>query len=318
MNTLNTTTHTLLDDKQTAATELVAVLVAVTNGQARVLTTHQGQSLPAGVLSPLHRSLQKGVRVWVEEQTAQPLGYLEQLYTFVDTQRGQAAKQLWLSVSYVGLVTEVASANLNLQAKWMDWYAFFPWEDRRVVQVERDKAILEALTAWIEASADLETQQFRQQRVDMYWGQGEWSWSEELALQRYELMYETGMLQESAEPNAALLPYTGIAMQGDHRRIFATAISRLRAKIKYRPVVFELMPEEFSLLQLQQTVEALAGRGLHKQNFRRMIEQQALVEETGQMTAVGAGRPAKLFRFRRNVMLERAIAGNKLPLARSH
>ena len=99
MNTLNTTTHTLLDDKQTAATELVAVLVAVTNGQARVLTTHQGQSLPAGVLSPLHRSLQKGVRVWVEEQTAQPLGYLEQLYTFVDTQRGQAAKQLWLSVS---------------------------------------------------------------------------------------------------------------------------------------------------------------------------------------------------------------------------
>ena len=161
MNTLNTTTHTLLDDKQTAATELVAVLVAVTNGQARVLTTHQGQSLPAGVLSPLHRSLQKGVRVWVEEQTAQPLGYLEQLYTFVDTQRGQAAKQLWLSVSYVGLVTEVASANLNLQAKWMDWYAFFPWEDRRVVQVERDKAILEALTAWIEASADWETQQFR-------------------------------------------------------------------------------------------------------------------------------------------------------------
>ena len=66
MNTLNTMTHTLLDDKQTAATELVAVLVAVTNGQARVLTTHQGQSLPAGVLSPLHRSLQKGVRVWVE------------------------------------------------------------------------------------------------------------------------------------------------------------------------------------------------------------------------------------------------------------
>ena len=193
MNTLNTTTHTLLDDKQTAATELVAVLVAVTNGQARVLTTHQGQSLPAGVLSPLHRSLQKGVRVWVEEQTAQPLGYLEQLYTFVDTQRGQAAKQLWLSVSYVGLVTEVASANLNLQAKWMDWYAFFPWEDRRAAQTERDKVILAALKAWIEASDDAETQQFRQQRVDMYWGQGEWAWSEELALQRYELMYETNM-----------------------------------------------------------------------------------------------------------------------------
>ena len=66
----------------------------------------------------------------------------------------------------------------------------------------------------------------------------------------------------------------------------------------------------------QQTVDALAGRSLHKQNFRRLIEQQALVEETGQMTAASAGRPAKLFRFSRNVLLERAIAGNKLPLAR--
>ena len=146
-------------------------------------------------------------------------------------------------------------------------------------------------------------------------------WNEELVLQRYELLFEAGFVAESwgdgdAVPAGQLLP--GMAMSNDHRRILATGMARLRAKIKYRPVVFELMPEEFSLLQLQQTVEALAGRGLHKQNFRRLIEQQALVEETGQMTAVGAGRPAKLFRFRRNVMLERAIAGNKLPLARSH
>ena len=72
-------------------------------------------------------------------------------------------------------------------------------------------------------------------------------------------------------------------MLADHRRILATGIARLRAKIKYRPVVFELMPREFTLLQLQQTVEALAGRRLHKQNFRRLIEQQELVEETGRM-----------------------------------
>lgn len=155
----------------------------------------------------------------------------------------------------------------------------------------------------------------------MTFGLDEHEWNEELVLQRYELLFEAGVVPEAwgedDEARAAeLLP--GAAMSNDHRRILATGMARLRAKIKYRPVVFELMPEEFSLLQLQQTVEALAGRGLHKQNFRRLIEQQALVEETGQMTAVGAGRPAKLFRFRRNVMLERAIAGNKLPLARSH
>jgi hypothetical protein len=69
---------------------------------------------------------------------------------------------------------------------------------------------------------------------------------------------------------------------------------------------------------LQTTVEALAGRELHKQNFRRLIEQQDLVEETGGMASGTAGRPAKLFRFRRDVMLERAISGSKLPLARQY
>ena len=105
-------------------------------------------------------------------------------------------------------------------------------------------------------------------------------------------------------------------MAHDQRRILATGIARLRAKIKYRPVVFELMPPCFTLLQLQRAVEALAGRRLHKQNFRRLIEQQDLVEETGEMATETGGRPAKLFRFRRDVVAERAVAGSKLPLAR--
>ena len=106
-------------------------------------------------------------------------------------------------------------------------------------------------------------------------------------------------------------------MTTDHRRILATGIGRLRAKIKYRPVVFELMPTEFTLLQLQHSVEALAGRLVHKQNFRRLIEQQELVEETGSIASDAVGRPAKLFRFRHAVLAERAIAGTKLPLSRT-
>jgi hypothetical protein len=70
------------------------------------------------------------------------------------------------------------------------------------------------------------------------------------------------------------------------------------------------------LLDLQRCVEALAGRNLHKQNFRRLVEQQALVEETGLMAAATGGRPAKLFRFRADVLQERAHAGTKPPLAR--
>ena len=92
----------------------------------------------------------------------------------------------------------------------------------------------------------------------------------------------------------------------DHRRILATAMGRLRGKLKYRPVVFELMPREFTLLQLQNTVEAISGNVLHKQNFRRLVENSGMVEEVfGKKSAVAGGRPAALFRFQRNAVLER-------------
>ncbi len=106
-------------------------------------------------------------------------------------------------------------------------------------------------------------------------------------------------------------------MIGDHRRILATGIARVRAKIKYNPVVFELMPPVFTLLQLQRCVEAISGLNVHKPNFRRLIEQQQLVEETGETVSDTGGRPAKAYRFRAAVREERAAAGTKLPLARA-
>src|SRR6202040_878080 len=124
------------------------------------------------------------------------------------------------------------------------------------------------------------------------------SWNEELVLQRYELLYEAGLVPEAGRNRPVADPGPGARMMHDHRRILATGVARLRAKIKYRPVVFELMPPSFTLLELQRAVEALAGRRLHKQNFRRLIDQQELVEEAGGMAADSVGRPAKLFRFR--------------------
>ena len=88
-----------------------------------------------------------------------------------------------------------------------------------------------------------------------------------------------------------------------------TGIARLRAKLKYRPVVFELLPAEFTLTELQRTVEAISGRHLHKQNFRRLVEAGALVEPTGEMSTQTGGRPAALFRFRREVLQERPAPG---------
>ena len=98
-------------------------------------------------------------------------------------------------------------------------------------------------------------------------------------------------------------------MRFDHRRILATAIGRVRAKIKYRPVIFELMPDDFTLFELQKTVEAILGPHLHKQNFRRLVESAGLVEPTGDVKTRTGGRPAKLYRFRREVLLERPAPG---------
>ncbi len=135
------------------------------------------------------------------------------------------------------------------------------------------------------------------------------------AFDAYEAALVAEALRGSAAGSTPAVP--GQPMIADHRRILATGIARLRTKIKYRPVVFELMPPAFTLLQLQRTVEALSGGLVHKQNFRRLIEQQDLVEETGETMSDTGGRPAKRFRFRQTVLAERAVAGTKLPLSRA-
>ncbi len=289
------------------AADLIAVIVAATDEQPRVLTL-AGEALPAGPFTSGHRSLQAGVRSWVEQQTHHPLGYVEQLYTFADRDRTAAGPETqFVSISYLGLTREEAASG---NAGWRCWYDYFPWEDRR--EGAADGPILKSLGAWARQATG-ERRRERERRVAIDFGTGG-GWNEELVLQRYELLHEAGLVAE-AGANASKVP--GRRMMHDHRRILATGIARLRAKIKYRPVVFELMPDSFTLLQLQRTVEALAGQLLHKPNFRRLIEQQALVEEAGGVTTGTGGRPAKLFRFRRDVLLERSVTGTKLPLARS-
>ena len=142
-------------------------------------------------------------------------------------------------------------------------------------------------------------------------------------LERYELLYEAGLVERGdpgrGRPSAGAAPAdrgrlrSGEPMALDHRRLMATALGRLRGKLKYRPVVFELLPPTFTLLRLQRVVEALAGAPLHKQNFRRLVETGGLVEGTGVVEARAKGRPAELFRFRREVLRERRAPGVGLP-----
>jgi hypothetical protein len=308
------------------AADLIAVLVAVTTGDPRVLTIKDRSALPSGPFELAHRSLQAGLRAWVERQTRLPLGYVEQLYTFADRDRAGAGQHV-ISISYLGLTHE-RSATPERDVTWLSWYAYFPWEDHRLgAPPVIESALLPRLEAWANAAESVNLRQDRRQRVRITFGSGDLAWNEELVLQRYELLYEAGLIQEATRgafldvtrsgARDEALAGTGQPMVLDHRRILATGIARLRAKIKYRPVVFELMPETFTLLQLQRCVEALAGRLVHKQNFRRLIEQQELVEETGKTTPDTGGRPAKLFRFRREILTQRAISGTKLPVSRA-
>jgi hypothetical protein len=303
------------------AAELTAVIVAVTDGQPRVLTIDKGEALPSGPFEPAHRSLQAGLRSWVETQTHHPLGYVEQLYTFADLDRKKEATGRIVSVSYLGLTREAPTARRG-NAAWEPWYRFFPWEDFRGHGVKLAEGLLtDPLLEWAETANDPAIARDRRRRIAINFGLLGQKWNEELVLQRYELLWEACLVAESRSLKTTLSDALGLAlgepMQHDHRRILATGIARLRAKIKYRPVVFELMPPSFTLLQLQRTVEALAGRLLHKQNFRRLIDQQDLVEETGDVATETGGRPAKLFRFRGEVLAERRVAGTKLPLVRA-
>ena len=82
----------------------------------------------------------------------------------------------------------------------------------------------------------------------------------------------------------------------DHQNILETAIERLRSKVRYQPIGFELLPEEFTLPQLQKLYETILGRELNKRNFRTRFLKMGILKEVGRQKGV-AHRPAKLYSF---------------------
>jgi hypothetical protein len=99
--------------------------------------------------------------------------------------------------------------------------------------------------------------------------------------------------------------------------VLACAIAELRRAIKSRPAIFELMPELFTLFELQKAVEGILGPHLHKQNFRRLVEGEGLVEQTEEFRQRTGGRPARLYRFRRSVLMERPAPGVRVKQGRA-
>ncbi|CAN5211342.1 NAD regulator [soil metagenome] len=319
---------------------LSAVVVAIQDGEAVVLTVRPhdprtsrvstSQGLPFGSFDPNgHRTFELGLRAFVTEQTGFDLGYVEQLYTFGDKGRdapladvGAGAARV-ISVGYLALTPAAVDSSAR-DVAWSPWTRFFPWEDwRHGRPTVIDDVIAPALAAWAGGS------EARLSRARLSFSLDGGRWNEERVLERYELLYEAGLVFEAARdrartdgtepsdarPSSSVL---GEPMISDHRRILATGLGRLRGKLRYRPVVFELMPAEFTLFALQRGVEAIAGVLLHKQNFRRGLDRAGLVEGLGRLEPGTGGRPAELFRFRREQVSAGPAPGLSLPLLREN
>ena len=301
---------------------LSAVIVSANEDGPSFLATKRGEdeaALPFGAFDPVaDRTFELALRGWVSAQTGFELGYVEQLYTFGDRGRdtpgasNPSAEEdaRLVSVGYLALTPERASVASGFEADWHGWYTHFPWEDHRDGRPSMLTDNIEPkLMTWAAGSPE------RTERAQLLFGMGGALWADERVLERYELLYEAGLVAECARD--AGLPAdaddVGAAMASDHRRILATAMGRLRGKLRYRPIIFELMPEQFTLLNLQQTVESILGRRLHKQNFRRALERNEMVEGTGKMDASTGGRPAELFRVKHGLDSSRSTRGMATP-----
>jgi len=321
---------------------LTAVVVAVAGATPRLVVVRSGFEIPeshrTGAEPPPHRdalpgaafeperwrTLQEGVRAVAEGLSGLTLRYVEQLYTFGD--RFRDPHELFggarsLTVGYLALVRDDPLGG-DAEAEWRDLYDHFPWEDWRDERPALlDTVILPALERWVRTGEDESARARRHERVQLAFDPGDWD--AERVLDRYELLYEAGLVVEAhrdrqleslagvedGRPPLREMPRAlGRPMARDGRRIVATALARLRGKLKYRPIVFELLPPTFTLHQLQQVVEALSGARLHKQNFRRLMLTAGLVEPTGTYESQTGGRPAELYRFRRQAIHERTSA----------
>jgi hypothetical protein len=318
------------DRQNDTRVELLGVVVAVTDDVPRVLVADvQGEyGLPSGPFVPgEHTSLEDGFRQLIAAQAGLDLYYVEQLYTFGNRNRSieevNGGPRL-LSVAYVALTREETGPDEGL--RWVDLYDFLPWEDWRHGRPEElDSFIAPRLSRWFSKAPTPAARRKREERINVTFGApGATTMDAVIALERLELLYDAGIIAEAirdrqvagGNPVNTNSDDVGLSLLADHRRVMATALGRIRGKLAYRPVVFELLPGEFTLLQLQQVAEALSGTNLHKQNFRRLVMNADLVEAVGRSTAAGPGRPAELFRFRREVLGEKLTVGLSRPTLR--
>ena len=85
----------------------------------------------------------------------------------------------------------------------------------------------------------------------------------------------------------------------DHSLLGKDALTKLKSNVEERLILGELLPEKFTLTELQELYEALLDKKLDRRNFRKKIMSFDILEETDKIQQIGSGRPAKMFRFKK-------------------
>lgn len=313
------------------ALNLCAVVLAVRDHEPRVAVLRSAEtgatSLPCGAFAPSeHPSLKDGLCSIIEREAGLRIkgsqrlctfgeGIFQQSHDLVPPSRTQLPL---VSLCYLALLPpENAEDSGNLT--WASWYDIFPWEDFRNGKPRSLTETIEpALAAWSRAGSDTMLSPStlnRNQRVRIAFGADGRGWDEEKVVERYDILCEAGLAGEQGGTSHGVSLWHPAL--GHHARVLASAIAELRRSIKSRPDIFELMPELFTLFELQKAVEGILGPHLHKQNFRRLVEGEGLVEPTDEFRQRTGGRPARLYRFRRSVLLERPAPGVRLKPGRA-
>jgi hypothetical protein len=316
--------------------ELLAVVMAVLADEPMVrlvrtdlVSGRSAVGLPSIGFDPrAGETLESALRKGVEPISGVGLGHIEQLeagaHEVARAHQDRSGRRLvigYLALTHENRIGAASTAN----AVWHSWYHFFPWEDwRRGRPAVLTNAIEPGLFAWAAAAPDAAEARARRERVCICFGAEGIGWDEEQVAERNELLDLSGVLDKALSfppsprqiAGREQLAIERTSLSRTDRLVLAAAMGRLRTKIKSKPLVFDLMPELFTLFELQRAVEAILGPHLHKQNFRRLVEQTGLVEPTNEMKTHTGGRPAKLYRFRHSVVLERLQPGVRVRSAR--
>ena len=204
--------------------------------------------MPFGPFDPVaHRTFEIGLRAWVEEQAGLRLGYVEQLYTFGDrgrhTRPGDTEAHV-ASIGYLALTRGGRQCAARARRAFRAVVPLFPVGGlaQRAARDHRPRhpARAQPLGRAIRRLTSRPRAQPQGPRAALF-RRDDAPWDEERVLDRYELLYEAGLVEEAlrdGRPAAAsrkALPKLGVAMRFDHRRILATAIARLRGKTEIPP-----------------------------------------------------------------------------------